>query len=73
MSLLTKEQLNERCSNKLEAQLFFAHKKLEQFELELAGVIPTKINADDLQRCISSQKIEVEVLNHIFELIELSY
>ena len=73
MSLLTKDQLNERCSNKVEAQLFFANKKLEEYELELAGVLPTKIDPDRIKLNIESQKKEIEVLSHIFELIELSY
>ena len=40
---LTTDQLLERASNKLEAKLFFAYKELQEIELEIEGVIPSKM------------------------------
>ena len=70
---LTQDQLNERSSNKLEAQLFYAHKKLEEYELQLEGVIPTKMDEEAVQLMIKSQMQEIEVLTNIFDVIEKSY
>lgn len=70
---LTQDQLNERSSNKLEAQLFYAHKKLEEYELQLEGVIPTKMDEEAIQLMIKSQIQEIEVLTSIFDLIEKNY
>ena len=70
---LTKEQLNERSSNKLEAMLFFAHKRLQKYELQLEGVIPTKMDVEATRGLVKSQEQEIEVLNNIFDLIEKSY
>tara|TARA_R110001592_G_scaffold204577_1_gene454653 strand:+ start:25284 stop:25496 length:213 start_codon:yes stop_codon:yes gene_type:complete len=70
---MTTEKIALRASDKLEAQLFFANKKLEEYELYLAGVIPTNIDSEDIEKMIKSQKSEIEVLSYMFNLVELSY
>ena len=72
MNANTKE-LAIKASDKLEAQLFFANKMLQEYELNLAGVIPTKIDHDDVLKMIKSQRKEIEVLSYMFNLVELSY
>lgn len=70
---LTKTQLAQRASDKLEAQLFFANKKLQEYELNLAGVIPTKIDSDSIRKQIKAQQNEIDTLSYMFNLVELSY
>ena len=67
---LTKEQLLQRASNKLEAQLFFAYKSLQEIELEVEGVIPSKIANDILRKNYQAQCNEVQTLTYLFEIIE---
>jgi len=70
---LNRAQLNERASNKLEAQLFFAHKELQEIELEIEGVIPSTLDNDQLRKIHSSQRNEIQTLTYIFSLIENKY
>lgn len=70
---LSKEAKDLRAANKLEAMTFFAHKKLQELELEIEGVISSTISTDILLKSYDSQVKEIEVLNHIFELIENNY
>lgn len=72
MNANTKE-LAIKASDKLEAQLFFANKLLQEYELNLAGVIPTKVDNDIVLRMIKSQQKEIDVLSYMFNLVELSY
>jgi len=67
------KQLAMSASDKLEAQLFFANKLLQEYELNLAGVIPTKLDNDLILKMIKSQKKEIDVLSYMFNLVELSY
>tara|TARA_R110000772_G_scaffold74599_2_gene162469 strand:+ start:8329 stop:8586 length:258 start_codon:yes stop_codon:yes gene_type:complete len=67
---LTKDQLLQRASNKLEAQLFFAYKSLQEIELEVEGVIPSKIANDILRKNYQAQCNEVQTLTYLFEIIE---
>ena len=69
MDILNNEQLQERASNKLEAKMFFAVKKLEEIRLEVEGVIPSKIGTDLLKRSLISQSHEVQVLNYMMQKI----
>lgn len=59
-----------RASNKIEAKLFYAYKRLEELELQLEGVIPTKLEPEQVADSISSQKKEVDALRFIDELIQ---
>jgi len=70
---LSDDQKSVYASNKLEALHFFAHKKLQELELEYEGVIPSKIDTETLKKNIESQMREVEVLNYIYSLIEKDY
>lgn len=71
--MLSQTQLNMRASNKIEAKLFFANKKLQEYELMLIGVISSNLQDDQINKLIESQETEVAVLNHIYKLIETSY
>ena len=71
--MLTNEQVNQRMSDKLEAKLFYAYKNLEEIELMLEGVIPSKMDTDAL---IGMQMValnNIQVYTKIFDLVELSY
>jgi len=68
-----KKELAIRASDKLEAQLFFANKLLQEYELNLVGVIPTKIAHENVLKMIKSQRKEIDVLTYMFNLVELSY
>ena len=70
---LSKQQIATRASDKIEAQLFFANKKLQEYELNLSGVIPTLVDEDSIQEQIKAQKNEIDTLSYIFNLVELSY
>lgn len=70
---LSKQQIATRASDKIEAQLFFANMKLQEYELNLAGVIPTLVDEDSIQKQIKAQKNEIDTLSYIFNLVELSY
>ena len=59
-----------RASNKIEAKLFYAYKRLEELELQLEGVITTKLDPEQVAASISSQKKEVDALRFIDELIQ---
>lgn len=67
---LTTDQLLERASNKLEAKLFFAHKSLQEIELEIEGVISSKMSNDILRRNYQAQSNEVQTLTYLFDIIE---
>ena len=59
-----------RASNKIEAKLFYAYKRLEELELQYEGVITTKLEPEQVASSISSQKKEVDALRFIDELIQ---
>jgi len=67
------KQLAMAASDKLEAQLFFANKLLQEYELNLAGVIPSKVDNDTILKMIQSQQKEIDTLSYMFNLVELSY
>tara|TARA_R110000796_G_scaffold131122_1_gene246748 strand:+ start:52 stop:267 length:216 start_codon:yes stop_codon:yes gene_type:complete len=71
--MLSNEQVNQRMSDKLEAKLFYAYKNLEEIELMLEGVIPSKMDTDAL---IGMQVValnNIQVYTRMFDLVELSY
>ena len=70
---LTKEQKSVYASDKLEAMHFFAHKKLQETELEMEGIIPSLLSEDQLKSVYASQVKEIEVINYLFKLVEENY
>jgi len=68
--MLTPQQLKERALNKIDSKLFFAVKDLQRNELEMDGVIPTKMSYDDLNNVKFSYECEVDVLRFIKTAIE---
>jgi len=68
--MLTPQQLKERALNKIDSKLFFAIKDLQRNELEMDGVIPTKMSYDDLNNVKFSYECEVDVLRFIKTAIE---
>lgn len=68
--MLTPQQLKERALNKIDSRLFFAVKDLQRNELEMDGVIPTKMSYDDLNSVKHSYECEVDVLRFIKTAIE---
>lgn len=67
---MTPEQIALRASDKLEVKLFYATNKLHEYEMIREGIIPNVIDEETVLKQIESQKIELEVLNYIFDLIE---
>ena len=59
LSDLTCDQLNNRASNMLEAKMFFALKKVQELELTLEGVIPTKIGCDLVKNNLKAAKVNM--------------
>jgi len=68
--MLTPQHLKERALNKIDSRLFFAVKDLQRNELEMDGVIPTKMSYDDLNNVKFSYECEVDVLRFIKTAIE---
>jgi len=71
--MLSNEQVNQRMSDKLEAKLFYAYKNLEEIELMLEGVIPSKMDVDALMGMQMVALNNIQVYTRIFDLVELSY
>jgi len=71
--MLTNEQVNQRMSDKLEAKLFYAYKNLEEIELMLEGVIPSKMDVDALMGMQMTALNNIQVYTRMFDLVELSY
>ena len=71
--MLTNEQVNQRMSDKLEAKLFYAYKNLEEIELMIEGVIPSKMDTDALMGMQMVALNNIQVYTKMFDLVELSY
>ena len=71
--MLTNEQVNQRMSDKLEAKLFYAYKNLEELELMIEGVIPSKMDVDTLTSMQVVESNNIQVYTRMFDLVELSY
>lgn len=67
---MNKREAAMRASNKIEAKLFYAYKLLEELELKYEGVIPCKLDSEQIASSIVAQKKEVETLSFIDELIQ---
>lgn len=65
MNYLNEEQLIDRAVNKIHAKIFFAKNKLREIDLEIQGIIPSKLCTDILERNYLAQHNEVAVLEYI--------
>ena len=65
---LTKQQIQERALNYLNAKIFFAKKELQQRVLEADGIIPTFIDHDLVVKQIGAEARKVAMLKYLFEL-----
>jgi len=71
--MLSKSQVNQRMSDNLEAKLFYAYKKLEEIELMIEGVIPSKMDVDSLIAMQLAQLNHIQVFTRMYDLVEMSY
>ena len=62
---LTKNQLIERASNKLEAKIFFATKKLQEHRMAQDGILDYGVPQETICSMIDSQEKELQVLHYI--------
>tara|TARA_R110000772_G_scaffold49853_1_gene114818 strand:- start:54 stop:266 length:213 start_codon:yes stop_codon:yes gene_type:complete len=62
---LTKNQLIERASNKLEAKIFFATKKLQEHRMAQDGILDYGVPQETICSMIDSQEKELQVLEYI--------
>jgi len=62
---LTKNQLIDRANNKLEAKIFYATKKLQEYKLAQDGVIDYGVPQETICNMIDSQEKELQVLHYI--------
>lgn len=63
------DQIVSRASDKLEGQLFFAFKKLEELELQRDGVLFSEFEIERIESMLDSQRREIDVLNFMYELV----
>jgi len=62
---LTKNQLQDRANNKLEAKIFYATKKLQEYKLAQDGIIDYGVPQETICDMIDSQEKELQVLHYI--------
>ena len=62
---LTKNQLIDRANNKLEALIFFATKKLQEYRMAQDGIIDYGVPQETICNMIDSQEKELQVLHYI--------
>ena len=62
---LTIKQLQDRADNKLEAKIFYATKKLEEYKLAQDGIIDYGVPQETICSMIDSQEKELQVLHYI--------
>ena len=62
---LTKNQLIDRADNKLEALIFFATKKLEEYRMAQDGILDYGVPQETICNMIDSQEKELQVLHYI--------
>ena len=72
MDILTEAQLHERAVNKIYAKQFFAFNELEKIQLEIEGVIPSKIGTDTLTKSYQAQSNEIRVLKYIMDKLNIN-
>ena len=62
---LTKNQLIDRADNKLEALIFFATKKLQEYKMAQDGILDYGVSQETICNMIDSQEKELQVLHYI--------
>jgi alcohol dehydrogenase YqhD (iron-dependent ADH family) len=62
---LTKNQLIDRANNKLEAKIFYATKKLQEYRMAQDGIIDYGVPQETICNMIDSQEKELQVLHYI--------
>jgi len=62
---LTKNQLIDRANNKLEAKIFYATKKLQEYRMAQDGIIDYGVTQETICDMIDSQEKELQVLHYI--------
>tara|TARA_B110001452_G_scaffold267311_1_gene276715 strand:- start:1614 stop:1832 length:219 start_codon:yes stop_codon:yes gene_type:complete len=62
---LTLTQLQDRADNKLEAKLFFATKKLQEYKMAQDGILDYGVSQETICNMIDSQEKELQVLHYI--------
>ena len=62
---LTKNQLIDRADNKLEALIFFATKKLQEYRMAQDGILDYGVSQETICNMIDSQEKELQVLHYI--------
>ena len=65
MCKLTKNQLIDRANNKLEAKIFFATNKLQEYKMAQDGIIDYGVPQETICNMIDSQEKELQVLHYI--------
>tara|TARA_R110000782_G_scaffold56637_1_gene118738 strand:+ start:508 stop:729 length:222 start_codon:yes stop_codon:yes gene_type:complete len=65
MEKLTLTQLQDRASNKLEAKIFFATNKLQEYKMAQDGIIDYGVPQETICNMIDSQEKELQVLHYI--------
>jgi len=62
---LTLTQLQDRADNKLEALIFFATKKLQEYKMAQDGILDYGVSQETICNMIDSQEKELQVLHYI--------
>ena len=65
MNKLTLTQLQDRANNKLEAKIFYATKKLQEYRMAQDGIIDYGVPQETICNMIDSQEKELQVLHYI--------
>ena len=65
MNKLTLTQLQDRADNKLEAKIFFATKKLQEYKMVQDGILDYGVSQETICNMIDSQEKELQVLHYI--------
>ena len=65
MEKLTLTQLQDRADNKLEALIFFATKKLQEYKMAQDGILDYGVPQETICNMIDSQEKELQVLHYI--------
>ena len=69
MEKLTLTQLQDRADNKLEALIFFATKKLQEYKMAQDGILDYGVSQETICNMIDSQEKELQVLEYIKDKI----
>ena len=62
---LSKNQLQDRASNKLEAKIFYATKNLQEIKLQQDGIVDFGNSQETICKMLESAEAELQVLHYI--------